>query len=230
MANGSSNALPWVLTGISGVVAALALGFVAGRYTAPETAPAAVPQQQQAQDPNALPPGASSEKIGDWDLACQDMGNGKKSCVALQTPKDSSGRLMAAVLAGYDNQAKKVFIVRAPLGVSLEKGLEFTMPGQKAEVFGFGACNQATCDAQLGIADDGYAKLEAAGTFEIAYTMLNGERVAANVSMKGLTDAYAKIEKPIPPTAPAPTETPATPPATPPAEQPATPAPSPDHP
>lgn len=232
MANGSSSALPWVIAGASGVVAALALGFVAGRYTAPEVvAPAAPQQQAAAQDPNALPPGASSEKIGDWTLACQDLGNNKKSCVALQAPVDSQNRIVAAVLAGYDDQAKRVFIVRAPLGVMLDKGLEFTMPNDKPEAFGFGACNQQSCDAQLGIADDGYAKLEAAGTFQIGYTLTNGEHVSANVSMKGLTDAYAKIEKPTPAAAPAPAAdpaAPATPPATPAPEE--APAPKPNTP
>jgi invasion protein IalB len=111
------------------------------------------------------------------------------------------------------------------LGVALEKGLEFTMPGEKAEAFGFGACNRATCDAQLSVADDGFAKMEAAGSFEIAYTTLSGERIAANVSMKGLADAFTRIEKPaVAPAAepaPAAAAAPATEPATPPAEQPA---------
>ena len=83
---------------------------------------------------------------------------------------------------------------------------------------------------QLSIAEDGFAKMEAAGTFEIAYTSLNGERIAANVSMKGLADAYAKIEKPPVTAAPAaepaaPAAAPAAEPTTPPAEQPAEPKP-----
>lgn len=221
MSNGSSSSLPWILTGVSGVVAALAVGFMAGRYTAPEVpAPAPMQQGQQAQDPNQLPPGTTVENIEDWSLICQEA-NGQKGCVAVQQAVNAEQQLVLIVEAGYDDKAQRMLRVRTPLGVVLQNGVEFTIPGGEPQAYNFAACDQASCIAVLNVPEEGYTKLEAAGSFELAYTRQDGARVPATMSMKGLTAAYAKVPKPAPAAAPA--EAPATtPPAeTPPAETPA---------
>ncbi len=219
LANGSSSALPWVIAALAGVVAAGALGFMAGRYTAPESsAPAALgPEQAAAAQPPAQQTGTTSETIQDWTLVCQEPPGGRKTCFALQQENDAEGRLTMAVLAGYDANASRTVLVRVPLGVALDRGVEFKFGDKEAEAFAFGACNQVSCDAVLTISEAGFTQLNEAGSFELAYTSGDGVRVPANISMKGLPEAYAKIERPTPPPAPAPAESaPETPaPATP---------------
>lgn len=203
MSNGSS-VLAWTIAGVAAVVAAGALGFMAGRYSAETAAPPPAPAQQQAQPAQQqqpqLPPGTTTETLGDWTLFCQDIPNGKKSCFAMQEALNENGKVMLAVMAGYDGQANRTLLVRAPLGVQIDTGVEFAMGDKKPEAFSFSACNQVSCDAVLVVSDEGFKQLTDAGKFELAYN-IGGKRLTASISMKGLTEAYTKIEKPPPPPA-----------------------------
>lgn len=191
------------------MVAAGALGFMAGRYSADAPPPApAVPVQQQAQGTGQqpqLPPGTTSEKLGDWTLFCQDIpnGGGKKYCFAMQEALNEQGKVVLAVLAGYDGNANRTLLVRAPLGVQIDTGVEFAMGDKKPEAFSFSACNQVSCDAVLVVSDEGYKQLTEAGKFELAFN-IGGKRMASSISMNGLAEAYTRIEKPVPPAQPAP--------------------------
>lgn len=224
MSNGSSNALPWLVAGIAAVIAAGALGYMAGRYTAPEPAPA---QQAAANRPPELPPGATTEQIEDWMLFCQQGAGAQKVCFAMQEVANAEGQVMMAVVAGYDPNAVRTLVVRVPLGARLDAGVEFKVGDKDQGAFQFEACDQVSCNAVLQVPDAGYAELEKTGNFDLTYTRGNGQRLTGRVSMKGLTAAYAKIEKPVPPAAPpaegaAPAEG-----TTPPATAPAEPAPAP---
>jgi len=204
VSNGSS-ILPWTVAGIAAVIAAGALGFMAGRYTADTEAPAppANPQQAERQDqPPPLPPGTTTEKLGDWTLFCQDMPNtGRKSCFAMFESINADKKVILAVVAGYDTKANRTLYVRVPLGVQIDKGVEFALGGKPPEAFSFSSCNDVSCDAVLTVSDDGFQKLTEAGSFELAYT-LNGQRIVSTVSMAGLPEAFGKIERPAPPPAP----------------------------
>jgi invasion protein IalB len=225
LSNGSA-VLPWTIAGVAAVIAAGALGFMAGRYSADTPVAAATPAQQQAQGPQQppqLPPGTTTEKMGDWTLFCQDIPNATaKSCFAMLEALNEQGKVMLAVMAGYDGNANRTLLVRAPLGAQIDTGVEFALGDKKPEAFSFSACNQVSCDAVLVVSDEGYKQLTDAGKFELAYT-LGGKRLAASITMNGLTEAYAKIERPTPPPAqPAPAAAPAegaAAPAVPPAEE-----------
>ncbi|MCC6920539.1 MAG: invasion associated locus B family protein [Alphaproteobacteria bacterium] len=220
-----SSVLPWTIAGVAAVVAAGALGFMAGRYTADTTAPVAPPagrQQAAGQDqPPPLPPGTTSEKMGDWTLYCQEIPNaGKKSCFAMFESLNADRKVMLAVVAGYDTNANRTLLVRVPLGVQIDKGVEFALGGKPPEAFSFSTCNDVSCDAVLIVSDDGFKQLTEAGSFELAYT-LNGQRMASKVSMAGLPDAFGKIERPTPPPTPPAAATPEGKPAPTPAPTPA---------
>ncbi len=200
-----SNVLPWTIAGIAGVLAAGALGFMAGRYSVETPAPATVPpgQQQAEGGQPRLPPGTTTEKMGDWTLFCQDVPNAAaKSCFAMQETLNQQGKLMLAVMAFYDNNASRAFLVRTPLGVQIDAGVEFAMPDKKPEAFSYSACTQISCDAVLTVSEEGFKQLTDAGKFELAYTR-GGQRVASTISMAGLGDAFGRIERPTPPAAPA---------------------------
>ena len=185
------------------------------------TAPvAAVPeplqptQSAQAAEPQ-LPPGATTEKIEDWTLFCQADATGKKLCFATQDIRRPEGGLLFALIAGYDVNASRTMLVRAPLGVQLDKGVEFKFGETQQDAFEFEACGNGSCDAVLTITDAGFSKLTEAGSFELAYTRGDGVRVPATVSMKGLAKAYESIEKPPAPPPAAPSAAPAAVPSTP---------------
>ncbi len=233
MANGSSNTLPWLLAVLMTAVGAGALGFFAGdQYGSNAKKIAdidtAIKDQQEAQakasDPNYLPPGVTREKLGAWTVICQDQADGKKGCSASQDLVNPQGQIVLSLIAGYNEQAQRAFLVRAPLGIDLGQGLEFNLPGDKPVAFEFTACDQTSCNAVLTVTDENYPKVEAAGSFELAYTRGDGLRVPASVSVSGLNDAYARLTKPTPVATPA--AAPAAPAATP-AATPAAPAPKP---
>lgn len=221
MAN--SNTLPWIVAVVATAIGAGAIGFFAHPYIA-GTPAAPVPAQQAPaqQQANQLPPGTTTERYEDWSLICTASNDpAKPICFAAQDIRTDKGQLVMALLAGYEAKGQRAFLVRAPLGVQLEQGIVFQMGEEKAAAFAFSSCSDVSCDAQLVIPDGNFGKLEAAGTFTLAYYLTDGTPVKATVSMKGLGKAYEKIIKP----EPAPAATPAPTPA--PVPEPETPTPSP---
>lgn len=206
----NSNTLPWLVAVLTTAVGAGAIGYFARPYI--EGAPsAAVPEARQGEVAPTPPPGVTAETYGDWQLLCQDVPNGAPICFANQDIKTPEGQLVMNVLAGYEAKGNRAFMVRAPLGVDIAKGVSFRMPTGKPIAFSFTACSQVSCDAQLEVPDDGYAKLEEAGSFELSYEIPGAEPIKAMISMKGLSDAYKKIARPQPPATPAATPAPVTP-------------------
>lgn len=200
MAN--SNTLPWLVAVVATAVGAGAIGFFARPYIdgTPATPVAAAPVNPR----DALPPGTTTTPSGDWTLICAPSNDpAKPICFAAQDVRTDKGQLLLAIIAGYEGQGQRAFLVRAPLGVQLDQGLIFQIGEDKPAAFAFSACSDVSCDAQLIVPEGNFAKLEAAGTFTLAYIMADGTPVKATVSMKGLGDAYQKIIKPEPAPAPA---------------------------
>jgi invasion protein IalB len=232
VSNGTSNTLPWVIAVVATALGAGALGYFAGNYTAP--APAAVPVATAPGAPAApaplapgeLPAGVTSETFGAWTVFCQDTPEGKKNCSVTQdikNPQDTA-KVILSVIAGYNELAQRAFLVLTPLGSNLSAGLEFNLPGDKPVAFEFGACDPTSCNALLSVPDDKWPTMEAAGSFELAYTRADGVRVPVTIQLNGFSEAFAKLDKPAPVPAPAEAapaaaapEAPATP-AAPPAE------------
>jgi invasion protein IalB len=213
LANGSSSTLPWVIALVASTVAAGAIGFAGGRMTAPvASAPEPLQPAQTASAEPELPPGATTQVIEDWTLFCQANPAGETLCFATQEIRRPEGGLLFALIAGYDVNASKTLLVRAPLGVQLDKGVEFKFGETQQDAFQFDACGNGSCDAILTMTEEGFVKLTEAGAFELAYTRGDGTRVPATVSMKGLAKAYESIRKPtVAPAAAAPAATPAAP-------------------
>jgi len=225
LALSNSNTVPWLVAVIATAIGAGAIGFFAHPYIAgPPAVPA--PAQQQQDPATALPPGTTTARVEDWTLICTPSNDAAKPiCFAAQDVRTDKGQLLIAILAGYEAQGQRAFLVRAPLGVQLDQGLIFQMSEEKPAAFAFTACSDVSCDAQLIVPDGNFEKLDGAGSFTLAYIMADGTPVKATVSMKGLGKAYESIIKPDPVAAPAPAvEGPA---ATPAPETPAPDAPAP---
>ncbi len=200
----NSNTVPWLVAVVATAIGAGAIGYFARPYI--EGSPVGpVPQSQQQQAASGqLPPNVTTEQFGDWQLLCQAVPDKPSICFAVQDIKTPEGQLVLNVLAGYEAKGNRAFIVRAPLGVDIAKGVTFRMPTGKPIDFAFTACSQVSCDAQLEVPGDGFAKLEEAGSFELSYVAPGGDPVVSKISMKGLSDAFVKIVKPEPVAAPAP--------------------------
>lgn len=210
----NSSTLPWLVAVAATAIGAGAIGFFARPYI--EGTPASPPPQVQGQAPAApaadaaLPPNVTAEQFGDWQLVCQAVPNAESICFAVQDIKTPEGQLVLNVLAGYEAKGNRAFIVRAPLGVDITKGVSFRMPTGQPIQFAFSACSQVSCDAQLEIPGDGFAKLEEAGSFELSYDIPGAAPIVSRISMKGLADAYTRIVKPGPAAAAPAAGTPAT--------------------
>lgn len=207
----NSNTVPWLVAVIATAIGAGAIGFFARPLIVGEVAPAApAAQPQAAAGEPQLPPGTTTEKIEAWTLICtQTSDPAKPVCIASQESQTPEGQLILATLAGYNEQAQRTFLVRAPLGIQLDSGLVFQIGDDKPVAFAFSACSQVSCDAQLIIPDGNFGKLEAAGSFTLSYMLTDSTPVRATISMAGLEKAYEKIVKPEPKPTPAP-EAPAT--------------------
>ncbi len=192
----NSNTVPWLVAVIATAIGAGAIGFFARPMILGESAAPAA-QQQAAGGEAALPPGTTTEKFDAWTLICSQTNDpAKPICFATQESHTPEGQLILATLAGYNEQAQRTFLVRAPLGVQLDNGLIFQMGDDKPVAFAFSSCSQVSCDAQLIIPDGNFGKLEAAGSFNLAYMLADGTPVRATISMMGLGKAYEKIIKP----------------------------------
>ncbi|MFT3810599.1 MAG: invasion associated locus B family protein [Micropepsaceae bacterium] len=193
----NSNTLPWLVAVLATAIGAGAIGFFARPYVDGPTvaaAPAEAPAQEQRP---SLPAGTTSERMDDWTLICTPSNEPSKPiCFAAQDIMTDDKQLLMALLAGYDGQARRSFLVRTPLGVRLEQGLIFQMGDDKPAAFAFSSCNEVSCDAQLIIPEGNFEKLEAAGSFNLVYVLADGRPVKGTVSMKGLGKAYEKIIKP----------------------------------
>ncbi len=212
----NSNTLPWVIAVVATAIGAGAIGFFARPLIISEPAVQTRNQAQAQAEPQGLPPGTTTEQVDDWTLICTASSDpAKPVCFAAQDIRTEQGQLLMALLAGYEASGKRAFVVRAPLGVQLDQGLIFQLGEEQPAAFAFMACSDVSCDAQLIVPDGNFEKLEAAGTFSLAYFMVDGTPVKGTVSMKGLGKAYERIIAPEPQPAAAATpapgaETPAT--------------------
>ncbi len=211
----NSNPLPWIAAIVLVAVGAGAGGYFARPLIdgpAPAAAPAVSTAAQAAQEGRkVLPPGTTTTQVEDWTLICTPGEDpARPICFAAQDIRtqpaqgQKQGQLLLALIAGYDANGQRAFLVRAPLGVQLDQGLIFQIGEEKPIAFAFSACSDVSCDAQLIIPDGNFDKLEAAGSFTLAYIMAEGTPVKGTVSMKGLGKAYESIIKPD--VAPAPTQ------------------------
>lgn len=207
MAN--SNTLPWLVAVVATAVGAGAIGFFARPYIVADGQVVAQQTRPATEATRELPPNTTTEKFGAWDVLCQQVPSGTNICLAAYDAKTERGELVMNLIAGYAPNGEKTLLVRTPLGVQIDKGLSFRMPTGNPIAFAFTACSRDSCDAQLSLPEDGYKKLEEAGSFELSYEIAGAEPIKAMIPMDGLTAAYGKVTRPVPPAPAAATPAPA---------------------
>jgi invasion protein IalB len=134
-------------------------------------------------------PPASPSK---WVKVCEaDPATEKQSCTVLQRIVGPTGDLVASVaIRQVAGDAKVLFTVSMPLGLSIKAGLAVKIDDKKALPLKFGICSRTACYAQ-GSSDQTLVNaLKAGGTLTVAAKSVSDKAIALPITLTGFTKAY----------------------------------------
>lgn len=190
------------------IVLAVALqgvpGALAGAPADPSSsAPEAPPAEQAAPKAPAKEAAkeaakAGGERIGDWTLFCPEPKDKEKppSCTLEQLLIDAETKRVVFHLAiGYGPRGNLIFVVRAPLGIALVRGLEVTFGAQPMQRAPFGICLSNGCQAILILSKPLQDEIVKAERALITVYAPNGSPFQAAASLKGLGPAIDTLSK-----------------------------------
>lgn len=150
--------------------------------------------------PNAKDAG---ERIGDWTLLCPKTGEKAKEkdkeklveCSIEQILADQDGQRVVFYLAVGGPRGNLIFAVRAPLGLTLAKGLEVSFGGQAVQRAPFVTCHARGCEAVLILWPALQAEMRQAERATVTIYRWNGGPFRAASSLKGFGDALDALNK-----------------------------------
>lgn len=162
---------------------------------APAASPAATPALQPGTAPGDSQGAVTRDKIGDWDVACQQGG---KNCAMAQIGNDASGtpvlemivRKLEEPLEVGERTAIAVLDVITPLGVVLTENLSVSIDGGRPESAPFQVCTEQGCLVREPIDNDLIARLKRGNSAVVSVIAMNQGEVKASLSLAGFTKAY----------------------------------------
>jgi invasion protein IalB len=139
------------------------------------------------------------DKSGDWSFVCPKTDDKKAaSCQLVQVltiEKDGQkGRLLQLTLAP---QADKSIIMVAllPLGLHIPSGVAVKVDEQTQRPMILQRCTNAGCEAAMKVDDAMLAEMKKGAALRVGFnTDSKGNTMVAPASLKGLTDALAKLK------------------------------------
>ena len=141
---------------------------------------------------------AKGERIGDWSLFCPEAKDKTKpvSCTLEQLLIDAETKKVAFhLIIGYGPRGNFIFVVRAPLGIALVRGLEVTFGGQPVQRVPFTTCRVNGCQAVLILSKPLQDEIVKAERALIVVYALSGNTFQATASLKGLGAAIDTLNK-----------------------------------
>lgn len=141
----------------------------------------------------------SSEKFGDWDLACIRTNAESDPCSILQILTDAQGNPTAEVsifrLEGA-GQAVAGGTIVVPLETLLTAQLTLAVDGEDAKRYNFTFCNPLGCVAQVGFTQEDVDAFKQGntGTVTIVPAPAPDQRVELTMSLAGFTAAYDAVD------------------------------------
>jgi invasion protein IalB len=141
---------------------------------------------------------AGGERIGDWTLFCPEAKDKTKppACTLEQLLIDAETKRVAFHLAiGYGPRGNLIFVVRAPLGIALVRGLEVTFGTQPVQRAPFNVCLSNGCQAVLVLSKPLQTEILKAERALITVYARNGNPFQAAASLKGLGPAIDALNK-----------------------------------
>lgn len=202
--------LPYLRQYIAAMAVGLAL-IASGEAMAQDSTPVSPPPENpqgtvsksealQQQGPGAAGQLAASVagNFGEWVLVCANEKDdtGKKPCSLAQALVErKSQKAVFRVIFTHGPKGNLVLQVDGPIGVALQRGLEFSPDTKKIYRLPFQTCVPRGCRAVMVVEDDLKKELEASKKGSLTVYALNGQAVRTATNLNGLTDGLAALDK-----------------------------------
>jgi invasion protein IalB len=203
-----------------GKIALVAFGsalFAGGGTIAQEGAPgSAVPKAPPSAAPQALPSTPKLEvtteggggkaqpatsiagNFGEWVLVCaneKDESDKKPCSLAQALVERETQKLIFRVIFTHGPKGNLVLQVDGPIGVALQRGLEFSPDTKKVYRLPFQTCVPRGCRAVMVVEDALKGELNASKKGTLTVFALNGQAVRTATDLSGLTEGLAALDK-----------------------------------
>ena len=162
---------------------------------------AATAGTQPAQDAAAAPKQTGAlvaGQFGDWSLVCPETEDKTKpaSCRLVQRLVEAKSKKTVFHLAvGYGPRGNLILVVRAPLGIALAKGLEFSLGDQTIHRAAFSTCRPDGCQAVLILPNELRQQMRKAEQAWLTAYGLSGKPFQTAASLKGFADGLSALDK-----------------------------------
>lgn len=180
------------------LLAGVLLAGPASAQTAPAPAarPAAPAQAKPAE--NQAPVRTETVVYDNWVLTCRDRveKSSKRICSASMRITESKSKQDIFVWQiGQDGAGAPTYLVRTPLGVRLQDGVQIALDAGKPRKAGFVACDRRGCEA-IAAFDDAFGK-ELAGAKEgtASFVLTNGKTVNVKLPLAGVAKVLPALKR-----------------------------------
>ena len=145
-----------------------------------------------AQNQTPPKPSQTTETFGAWTVRC--IGEGQKTCEAVQVINGQSGTIAEIAIALTNGQTEAIIASRAPLGVMLSEPMLF---GEKdstdAIQINYVTCLNQGCLAQVTVPAEGLLSLAGKKAGNLSIKERSGRTYRITVSFDGLKDALTRL-------------------------------------
>lgn len=159
--------------------------------------------QPAAQTPPAAPGAGQSQNsiagnYGEWVLVCANEKDdqGKIPCSLVQAlVEQKSQKPVFRVIFTHGPKGNLVLQIDGPVGVALQRGLEFSPDTKKVYRLPFQTCIPRGCRAVMVVEDDLKGELQASKKGTLTVYALNGQAVRTATDLTGLADGLAALNQ-----------------------------------
>lgn len=184
-------------------LALLSIGDVSAQDTvplspAPNTTPQGTAPKQQSPTNAGQLAASVAGNFGEWVLVCANEKDeeGKKPCSLAQALVErKTQKAVFRVIFTHGPKGNLVLQVDGPIGVALQRGLEFSPDTKKVYRLPFQTCVPRGCRAVMVVDDDLKKELGTSKQGSLTVYALNGQAVKTATNLNGLTDGLAALDK-----------------------------------
>jgi invasion protein IalB len=159
--------------------------------------------QPAVQQPQGAPGQGQSQNsvvgnYGEWVLVCANEKDdqGKIPCSLVQAlVEQKSQKPVFRVIFTHGPKGNLVLQIDGPVGVALQRGLEFSPDTKKVYRLPYQTCIPRGCRAVMVVEDDLKGELQASKKGSLTVFALNGQAVRTTTDLTGLSDGLAALSQ-----------------------------------
>lgn len=155
-------------------------------------------QQPQGVPGQGQPQNSVAGNYGEWVLVCANEKDdqGKIPCSLVQAlVEQKSQKPVFRVIFTHGPKGNLVLQIDGPVGVALQRGLEFSPDTKKVYRLPFQTCIARGCRAVMVVEDDLKGELQASKKGTLTVYALNGQAVRTATDLTGLADGLAALNQ-----------------------------------